>query len=149
MHVRAVTRLQVETDLRFTIEPNEFELFYQPIISLETSSLVGFEALVRWNHPQRGLVPPNEFIPISESTGLIIPMTVQILHTACRQIVEWKKRLPSGSQLSVAVNLSGKHFAHPALVEQINTVIAETGIDAESLKLELTESAVMDNAEAA
>ncbi len=149
MHIRAVTRLQLETDLRFAIERNEFELYYQPIISLETASLEGFEALVRWNHPQRGLVPPNEFIPISESTGLIIPMTVQILHSACSQIVKWQKACGSERPLSVAVNLSGKHFGHPALVEQIKTVIAETGIDAASLKLELTESAVMDNAETA
>lgn len=149
MHIRAVTRLQLETDLRFAIERNEFELYYQPIISLETATLEGFEALVRWNHPQRGLVPPNEFIPISESTGLIIPMTVQILHSACSQVVQWQKTFESEKPLTVAVNLSGKHFGHPALVEQINTVINETGIDPMSLKLELTESAVMDNAETA
>ncbi len=149
MHIRAVTRLQLETDLRFAIERNEFELYYQPIVGLENSSLVGFEALVRWNHPQRGLVPPYEFIPISESTGLIIPMTVQILHSACKQVVEWQKKNPSGTPLSIAVNLSGKHFGHPALVEQIKTVIAETGINPTYLKLELTESAVMDNAETA
>ncbi|MBK6723253.1 MAG: EAL domain-containing protein [Acidobacteria bacterium] len=116
---------------------------------LETATLEGFEALVRWNHPQRGLVPPNEFIPISESTGLIIPMTVQILHSACSQVVKWQNKYGSARPLSIAVNLSGKHFGHPALVEQIKTVIAETGIDAASLKLELTESAVMDNAETA
>ncbi len=149
MHIRAVTRLQLETDLRFAIERNEFELYYQPIISLDTAALSGFEALVRWNHPQRGLVPPNEFIPISESTGLIIPMTVQILHAACSQVVKWQSRSNLSEPLSIAVNLSGKHFGHPALVEQIQTVIAETGINPESLKLELTESAVMDNAETA
>lgn len=149
MHIRAVTRLQLETDLRFAIERNEFELYYQPIISLDTAALSGFEALVRWNHPQRGLVPPNEFIPISESTGLIIPMTVQILHAACSQVVKWQSRSNFSEPLSIAVNLSGKHFGHPALVEQIKTVIAETGINPESLKLELTESAVMDNAETA
>ena len=149
MHIRAVTRLQLETDLRFAIERNEFELFYQPIISLEKAALVGFEALVRWNHPQRGLIPPNEFIPVSESTGLIVPMTVKILHAACSQVVKWQQSSPNSTPLSVAVNLSGKHFGHPALVEQINTVIAETGIDPASLKLELTESAVMENAETA
>lgn len=149
MHIRAVTRLQLETDLRYAIERNEFELFYQPIVGLETASLEGFEALVRWNHPQRGMVPPNEFIAISESTGLIIPMTVQILHAACSQVVKWQSRANSERPLSVAVNLSGKHFSHPALVDQINTVIAETGINPASLKLELTESAVMENAETA
>ena len=149
MHIRAVTRLQLETDLRFAIERNEFELFYQPIVRLDTAALEGFEALVRWNHPQRGLVPPSEFIAISESTGLIIPMTVQILHAACAQIVKWQKKTPGERPLSIAVNLSGKHFSHPALVDQINTVVAETGIDPSSLKLELTESAVMENAETA
>jgi len=149
MHIRAVTRMQLETDLRFAIERKEFELFYQPIISLDTATLSGFEALVRWNHPQRGQVPPNEFIPISESTGLIIPMTVQILQSACSQVVRWQQQMKSGLPLSIAVNLSGKHFGHPALVEQIKTVINETGIDPSSLKLELTESAVMENAETA
>lgn len=149
MHIRAVTRLQLETDLRFAIERNEFELFYQPIIDLNDASLTGFEALVRWNHPQRGMVPPNEFIPISESTGLIIPMTVQILHSACSQIVEWQGKFPGTKPISIAVNLSGKHFGHPALVEQIKTLISETGIDPKFLKLELTESAVMENAETA
>lgn len=149
MHIRAVTRLQLETDLRFAIERNEFELYYQPIIALETATLDGFEALVRWNHPQRGLVPPNEFIPISESTGLIIPMTVQILHSACTQVVKWQNSIAAGRPLTIAVNLSGKHFGHPGLVEQIKTVISESGIDPSSLKLELTESAVMENAETA
>ena len=149
MHIRAVTRLQLETDLRFAIERDEFELYYQPIIGLDTASLVGFEALVRWNHPQRGLVPPNEFIPISESTGLIVPMTIKILHSACNQLVKWQHRSPEGKPLSVAVNLSGKHFAHPGLVDQIQDVLNVTGIAPSSLKLELTESAVMENAEIA
>lgn len=149
MHVRAVTRLQLETDLRFAVERMELELYYQPIIGLETATLVGFEALVRWNHPLRGLVPPSEFISISESTGLIVPMTVQILHAACSQVVKWQEDFGTGNPLSIAVNLSGKHFAHPDLVEQINTVIAETGIAPSALKLELTESAIMENAEMA
>lgn len=149
MHIRAVTRLQLETDLRFAIERNEFELYYQPIIALDTASLTGFEALVRWNHPQRGIIPPNEFIPISESTGLIIPMTVQILHSACKQVVEWQKNIANDQPLSMSVNLSGKHFASPILAEQIKTVVKETGIDPSQLKLELTESAIMENAETA
>jgi len=149
MHVRAVTRLQLETDLRFAIERHEFELHYQPIVALETARLVGFEALVRWNHPQRGLVPPNEFIPISESTGLIVPMTVQILESACKQVKEWQLRFPADVPLSIAVNLSGKHFADPQLVSQIKNVLAISGLDPASLKLELTESAIMENAERA
>ena len=147
MHVRAVMRLQLETDLRFAIDRDEFEVFYQPIIGLDEATLEGFEALVRWNHPQRGQIPPDKFISIAESTGLIIPMTVKILRAACRQVVKWQQVHPGGRPLSVAVNVSGKHFAHPALVEQINTVVRETGINASRLKLELTESAIMENAE--
>ncbi len=146
MRTRAVARMRLETDLRAAIEKNQFELFYQPIIGLDSASLEGFEALVRWNHPQLGLVPPNDFIPLSEKSGLIIPMTVQILHSACSQIVKWQQQMPDGKPLSISVNLSGKHFVHPALVEQIKTVISNTGIAPPSLKLELTESALMENA---
>ncbi len=149
MHIRAVTRLQIETDLRFAIERDEFELYYQPIIGLETASLVGFEALVRWNHPQRGLVPPNEFIPICENTGLIVPMTIRLLRSACSQVVKWQGRSLHNASLSIAVNLSGKHFADPNLVEQIAVILEQTGINPSCLKLELTESAVMENAETA
>ena len=150
MHVRAVTRLQLETDLRFAIERKEFELYYQPIIDLDSATVVGFEALVRWNHPQRGVVPPNEFIPIAENTGMIVPMTVQILHSACAQLKRWQQQYPDYEKpLSVAVNLSGKHFAHPALVDQIKAVLEESKLDPSTLKLELTESAVMENAELA
>lgn len=147
MHARAVTLLQLETDLRFALERNELELFYQPIVGLSETKLAGFEALVRWNHPTRGLISPNEFIPVSEDTGLIIPMTVQILQSACLQLVDWQKRFPSSEPLTVAVNLSGRHFAHPVLVEQIRTTLRETGIAPGCLKLEITESAVMENAE--
>lgn len=147
MHTKAVSLLQLETDLRHAIENNEMELYYQPIVNLNDVSLSGFEALVRWNHPKRGLVPPNEFISVSEYTGLIIPMTLQILRTACLQLVEWQKRFPSSEPLTVAVNLSGKHFSHPELVQQIGAILEETSIAPESLKLEITESAVMENAE--
>ncbi len=149
MHVRAVTRLQLETDLRFAIERDEFELYYQPIVGLKNADLLGFEALVRWNHPTRGLVPPNDFIPICENTGLVVPMTVKILRSACTQVAKWQNSVQSKHSLSVAVNLSGKHFAHHDLVDQIREVLNTSGIDPLSLKLELTESAVMENAEAA
>ena len=129
MHTRAVTLLQIETDLRYAIERDELELFYQPIINLDTMKLIGFEALIRWNHPTRGLVPPNEFIPVSEETGLIIPMTLWILRTSCRQIVEWQNKLPANKNLMISVNLSGKHFAQKDLVEQIKTILNETQIN--------------------
>ena len=149
MHVQAVTRLQLETDLRYAIERNELRVFYQPILDLNTIKLMGFEALMRWQHPQRGLIPPNEFIPVSELTGLIVPMSLWILRESCEKLVEWKNKYPTHENLIISVNISGKHFAHPDLVEQIQKIIKETGIEVKNLKLEITESAVMENAETA
>ena len=147
MHTRAVTLLQLETDLRHAIERDEMCMFYQPIINLDTMKIFGFESLIRWNHPTRGLVPPNEFIPVSEDTGLIVPLTLWVLRTSCAQMVEWQRKNPANKDLVVSVNLSGKHFAHKDLVEQISKIMTETGMDPAHLKLELTESAVMENAE--
>lgn len=147
MHTRAVTLHQLETDLRLAVERDEFSMYYQPIISLHSMKLSGFESLIRWNHPQRGLIPPSDFIPVSEETGLIVPMTLWILRTSCRQIVEWQRKYPEYENLVVSVNLSGKHFAQKNLVEQIKAILLETEIDPACLKLELTESAVMENAE--
>jgi len=147
MHTRAVTLLQIETDLRTAIERNQLCMFYQPIINLSTMQLFGFEALVRWNHPQRGLVPPNEFIPVSEETGLIVPMTLWILRTSCQQMVEWQRKCASNANLVISVNLSGKHFAQMDLVEQIEAILKDTQINPACLKLEITESAMMENAE--
>ncbi|HQU82231.1 MAG TPA: EAL domain-containing protein [Pyrinomonadaceae bacterium] len=149
MHARAVTLLQLETDLRHAIERDELLVYYQPIIDLKNMQLRGFEALMRWSHPQRGIVPPGEFIPVSEETGLIIPMTLWILRESCRQLVKWQQRNPLNALLMISVNLSGKHFARPDLVEQVKTILEETKINPKCVKLELTESAVMDNAETA
>jgi diguanylate cyclase (GGDEF)-like protein len=147
MHTRAVTLLQLETDLRTAIERDELTMFYQPIINLDSMNLFGFESLIRWNHPTRGLVPPGEFIPISEQTGFIVPLTLWILRTSCRQMVQWQEKNPGHKNLVISVNLSGKHFAQKDVVEQIKTIINETGINPACLKLELTESAMMENAE--
>lgn len=147
MHARAVNLLQIETDLRHAIERNEFCAFYQPIISLDLMRLSGFEVLIRWNHPQRGLIPPGEFIPISEENGIIVPITFWILREACRQMVEWHNLEPSNKSLTISVNLSGKHFSYNNLVDEIGKIIAETRIPPACLKLEITESAVMENAE--
>lgn len=149
MHARAVNRQKLETDLRYAIVCNELEMFYQPIVELETMKLAGFEALVRWNHPQKGMVFPTEFIPVSEDTGLIIPMTLQALRSSCEQIVEWQQTSPDHKYLTVSVNLSGKHFADPGLVDQVKKIVKETGIAPETLKLEITESAAMEDAEKA
>jgi diguanylate cyclase (GGDEF)-like protein len=147
MHARAVTLLQLETDLRHAIDRDELLAYYQPIIDLATMSLKGFEVLMRWNHPQRGIVPPYEFIPVAEETNFIVPLTLWILQESCRQLVRWQKRSPLNNSLIMSVNLSGKHFAQPDIVEQIRWIINDTGVNPACLKLELTESAVMENAE--
>ena len=149
MHTRAVTLMQLETDLRYAIERDEMVVYYQPIIDLESIELIGFESLMRWQHPQRGLVPPSEFIPVSEITGLIVPMTLWILRKSCEQMVKWQSLSPTNKNLIVSVNLSGKHFAHADLVDQVQRILHETGLDPSRLKLEITESAVMENAETA
>lgn len=147
MRATAVSRQQMETDLRYAIVCNELEMFYQPIVELETMDLYGFEALVRWNHPQKGMIMPNDFIPLSEDTGLVIPMTLQVLRNACGQVVEWQNMSPQNKYLTISVNLSGKHFSDASLVEQINRILQETAIDPQCLKLEITESSTMENAE--
>jgi EAL domain-containing protein (putative c-di-GMP-specific phosphodiesterase class I) len=147
MHARAGSQLELETDLRYAIERHEFELHYQPIVNLENLRLSGFEALVRWNHPTFGQIAPDRFIPASESTGLIVPMTLSILEMACSQMVDWQERFPTSAPLFVSVNISGVHFGNPELVEQIKDVLARTGMNPRCLKLEITETAIMDNGE--
>ena len=147
MHTRAVTLLQLETDLRHAVERDELVVYYQPIINLSTMELTGFEALMRWNHPQRGLVPPAEFIPVAEETNYIVPLTLWILQKSCAQLALWQQRSPLNKNLMISVNLSGKHFAQPDIVEQIRWILKETGISPSCLKLEITESAIMENAE--
>ncbi len=147
MHTRAVTLLQIETDLRHAVDNDELLIYYQPIIDLATMELNGFEALMRWNHPQRGHVPPSEFIPVAEETNFIIPLTLWILQKSCAQLVEWQARSPLNKHLMMSVNLSGKHFEQPDIVEQIRSIIKNTGVNPACLKLEITESAIMENAE--
>ena len=147
MRVQVMTRLQLETDLRRAIERQEFRLHYQPLVSLDTGKIAGFEALVRWQHPERGLVPPNDFIPVAEETDLIIPMGQWITHEACRQMQHWQAKFPREQPLLVSVNLSGKQFSQPDLVERIEQTLQETGLDGHSLKLEITESMAMTDVE--
>jgi diguanylate cyclase (GGDEF)-like protein/PAS domain S-box-containing protein len=147
MHSRAMELLRIETDLRRTAEREEYCVHYQPIICLETGQVTGFEALVRWQHPERGLVYPEEFIPVAEETGLIISLDRWVLREACRQISSWQKRFPGQASLSVSVNFSARQFSQPDLVEHIKQVLKETGLDAECLKLEITESVFMSDSE--
>ena len=149
MQADVMSQLKLEEDMRQGIEREEFELYYQPIVLSNTSELAGFEALVRWNHPERGFVSPGQFIPLAEETGLIVPLGWWILQTACRQLHEWHKEFPHQAFLKVSVNLSAKQFVQSDLVERIANIVKETGLNPTTLKLEITESVVMDNAEIA
>jgi diguanylate cyclase (GGDEF)-like protein len=149
MHARAVSRLQLESDLRQAIENKEFSVYYQPIVSLQTGRLSGLEALVRWNHPRRGLVSPADFIPVAEETGLIVTIGRWVLNEACRHVRQWQIDSPSHRSLSLSVNLSARQVAQPDLLEQIKSALDESKLNPHCLKLEITESVVMENAEAA
>jgi diguanylate cyclase (GGDEF)-like protein len=149
LRIRTVNIIKLETDLRYAVEKQQFRVFYQPIIALESGYLSGFEALIRWQHTERGMISPAEFIPIAESNGQIVPMTNWILSEACGQLSRWRWRSVANRSLIISVNLSSKHFTEPDLVEQVKHTLQETGLDPRCLKLELTESAVMENAEAA
>ena len=151
MHSRALRRLQLETDLRLAVDRREFVVYYQPIISLATGKINGFEALVRWEHPHRGFVSPGEFIPIAEETGLIMPIGEWVLQEACQQLRAWQNRgLTVGDPtFNISVNLSVKQFSQSNLSEQIDAIIEFAELDFSCLKLEITESAIMDNSESA
>jgi diguanylate cyclase (GGDEF)-like protein/PAS domain S-box-containing protein len=149
MHTRAVTRLAVETDLRRAIDNDQLELHYQPIMWLGGHQIVGMEALVRWRRPDGTLVPPAEFIPIAEETGLIRSIGRWVLHEACRQLARWRSELPQAAGLSMSVNVSARQLQDASIVEDVESVLRETGLDPGSLILELTESAVVENLEGA
>ena len=150
MSARARERLGTEGALRRALEKGgeDFTVHYQSKVSLETGGIIGFEALVRWEHPERGLVAPAEFIPIAEETGLISPLGKWVLREACRQAREWHGRYPSDPPLTMSVNLSARQFRQADLVTTVSGVLEETGLDPRSLILEITESAVMDDARA-
>jgi diguanylate cyclase (GGDEF)-like protein/PAS domain S-box-containing protein len=148
MYTYAVALLQLETDLRWAVDREEFELHYQPIVALKNNRISGFEALVRWRHPTRGMVSPAEFISSAEETGLIIPLGKWVLREACRQMQVWHTQFPQLLPLSISVNISSKQFT-PDLIEQIRQILEETGLSPKCLKLEITESILMENTESA
>ncbi|HAK60329.1 MAG TPA: hypothetical protein DCO77_08090, partial [Nitrospiraceae bacterium] len=145
MHAHAVERLRLETDLRRADERNEFVVYYQPVLSLRTKCVVGYEALVRWEHPKRGMLCPADFIQVAEETGIIVTIDRFVLREACRQMCEWQKQLPEKALQFISVNISNKHLAQPDLVEHISDVLNETGLSPASLKLEITENVIIEN----
>jgi diguanylate cyclase (GGDEF)-like protein/PAS domain S-box-containing protein len=150
MHTRMLSMLRLENDLRRAIQAidsQELKLHYQPIVSLTTGQILGFEALVRWQHPEKGWLPPTKFISMAEETGLIIPLGWWVFQEACRQMRAWQMQFPHQSPLTMSVNLSSKQFSLPDLIPKIQQVFAETGLDASAIKLEITESTIMESAD--
>jgi diguanylate cyclase (GGDEF)-like protein/PAS domain S-box-containing protein len=147
MRDRILKRLALESELRMAFEHNELRVHYQPIVSLVTKEIIGFEALVRWQHPRRGLLYPAEFIPLAEETGLIILIDRWVMRQACQQMSVWHVHYPSDPPLVISVNLSGKQVMQPDLISEIDRILKETGMQAPYLHLELTESIVMENFE--
>ncbi|MCK5508446.1 MAG: GGDEF domain-containing protein, partial [Desulfobacterales bacterium] len=145
MNERTLSRLNMEAKLKKALERNEFILYYQPQVESATSTIVGVEALIRWEHPEMGLVSPNEFIPIAEETRLIIPIGEWVLRTACAQMAVWHKA--GFNKIRVGVNLSSLQFRQGNIVKTIKNILATTGLDPQYLELELTESMVMQNVE--
>ncbi len=149
MHRHTIQQLQIETDLRHALERGQFCIHYQPILDLETQTLVGFEALLRWNHPEHGMIPPSQFIPVAEENGLIIQLGRWTVHESCRQLREWQTSNPAAASLTVSVNLSCREFLQFNLAEQVAATLIATQLDPSCLKLEITESHIMENSELA
>jgi Amt family ammonium transporter len=141
------TRFEIETGLRKALDAHQLVLHYQPIISLADNRVSGFEALVRWNHPERGLIPPGEFIPVAEGSDLIVLLGRWVLIEACRQIAEWQKRFASLPALVIGVNVSARQLIDSRLVEDVRFALSESGLKPESLVLEVTESSIMGKAD--
>ena len=148
MDAGALARIELETDLRHALDRHEFRVYYQPIVALDDSRVTGVEALVRWMHPVRGLVQPNDFIPVAEDTGLIVPIGRWVLEEACRQAASWNRNR-AGPPLTMSVNLSARQFQHPGLLEDIVGALREADLDPGTLTLEITEGVVMKDPTAA
>jgi len=143
MHAQALARLQTETDLQRALQRDELTLVYQPIVSLQTGRTIGVEALCRWQHPERGLIEPADFIPTAEETGVIVQLGDWVLRESCRQLAAWRAEL--GARIAVSVNLSARQFAHPGLVDAVRDALRESGLKPRHLKLEITESALLES----
>ncbi|MCM1982869.1 PAS domain S-box protein [Lyngbya confervoides] len=144
MYQAASRRLSLENDLRQAIQNQEFEVYYQPIICLRQGHIVGFEALVRWHHPQKGMISPGDFIPIAEETGLIVPLGYWVLRTACHQMKTWQSDYPQATTAQICVNLSPQQLRDPQIQEHIRLSLSETGLAPQCLELEITESMLIE-----
>lgn len=149
MRVEDTRYMSLVAELHNALQGNQLRLHYQPIISLATRTLCGFEALVRWQHPEQGMISPGMFIPVAEETGLIVPIGQWVLREACRQMAEWHNEFRVDPPLHVSVNLSAKQFVEENLMREVEQTLSETGLDGRQLKLEITETAVLENREAA
>lgn len=149
MHERAVAQLELEADMRKAIERDELVMHYQPIVSLRSGRITGLEALVRWNHPRHGLLYPNTFVPLAEESGLVVAMGRKVLRKVCEQMGDWKRRRAEMRSLSVNVNLSSRQFSLPELVSHVDQALSDSGLSPAFLRLEITESALMENADVA
>ena len=147
MHRRAHARLQLETDLRWAMKREEFRIFYQPIVSLENGAITGVEALLRWEHPHRGLLQPSEFLSVAEETGMIIQLGSWVLEHSCGHLREWHERTSGEPPISLSVNLSGKQISWSDITAHVERVLKETGLDGRWLRLEMTETVMMDDAD--
>lgn len=146
MRSQVLALSQLENDLRRAIDRQEFQLFYQPIVCLDNQELVGVEALIRWHHPERGLILPSEFVPMAEEAGLIVPLGWWVLAEACQQMHAWQQHFRLAADLQLNVNISSRQFSQPNFVRDIHTILAETNLPCTCLKLEITEGVLMDHA---
>ncbi len=145
MHEAAIQRLRLRAELERAVDEQQFVLHYQPIVNLSSAAVVGVEALVRWNHPERGIVGPFHFIELAEETGLIVEIGRQVLLQACREVVRWDERFPDHPPMLLTVNLSGRQVVAPRIIEDVREALHETGLEAGRLVLEITESVVMQD----
>jgi EAL domain-containing protein (putative c-di-GMP-specific phosphodiesterase class I) len=149
MHAKATAALWTETELRKAVQQNDFIVYYQPIISVDEDKITGFEALVRWQHAERGLITPSEFITVAEETGLILPLGEIVIREACRQVKEWQTEFPSCRDLTVSVNVSSKVFCQPDFFDFVKNTLEEIGLEGRCLRLEIVERTLIENPEPA
>jgi len=149
MHTAALKRLEMKADLQRAITEQELVVYYQPIVALVDGTILGVEALVRWLHPQDGMVPPADFIPVAEDTGLIIPLGSWVLTEACRQGAQWQRESPRSPALGMSVNISAAQLFNAGLIDEVAAALEYSGLDPQSLTLEITESGLMEDKEVA